>query len=436
MNRKIMTSVGTAAVAALALTGCGGGDSSSGSSDAEQADGGVSISLAGWDFASTPEFQTLADAYHEQNPDVTVELKEYPAGNDYDTALTADLAAGTAPDVFIVKNLKNYVTFEEGGTLLDISDVAGELDPATGGLSSMAVDGKTYAVPYRQDSWLLYYNKALFDEAGVDYPDGSWTWDDYADAAATLTDGIDKKDVYGAYLHGWQSTVQGFALAQSGASLDGGDFSYLAPYYERQLAMQDDGSQPSYATVTTNELAYQSQFGTQKAAMVTMGSWYIGTLVAEQASGDADTFEWGLAPAPQADESTTGMDNTPVTFGDPTTMGINAGIDESKVAAAKDFLKFAAGPDGAAALAEIGITPALIDDTVADTVFGLDGVPQDDLSRFAYTTHETLPENPVGPNTAAIQTILGDLHSAVMSESDPVDDAIADAQERVANEVG
>ncbi|MBE1874731.1 ABC transporter substrate-binding protein [Myceligenerans pegani] len=434
MNRKIITTMGAAAAASLVLAGCGGGDSPS---EAEEPEGPVTISLAGWDFASTPEFETLATAYEDQNPDVTVELKEYPAGEEYDTALTADLAAGTAPDVFIVKNLKNYVTFQEGGTLLDISDVAAELDPATGGLEPMAVDGATYAVPYRQDSWLLYYNKELFDQAGVDHPDGSWTWDDYADAAAELTEGIGEKDVTGAYLHGWQSTVQGFALAQTpGASLDGGDFSFLAPYYERQLAMQDEGSQPTYATVTTNELAYQSQFGTQKAAMTVMGSWYIGTLVAEQASGDADEFEWGLAPAPQFDESTTGTDNTPVTFGDPTTMGINAGIDEAKIATAKDFLTFAAGPDGAAALAEIGITPALIDETVADTVFGLEGVPQDDLSRFAYTTHETLPENPVGPNTSAIQTILGDLHSAVMSESESVDDAIADAQERVANEVG
>lgn len=431
MNRKIMSAVGVAAAASLTLTGCGA------ESEPEAPEGPVTITLAGWDFASTPEFQTLADAYTEANPDVTVELKEYPAGEDYDTALTADLAADAAPDVFIVKNLKNYVTFQEGGTLLDISDVAAELDPATGGLAPMAIDGATYAVPYRQDSWLLYYNKELFEKAGVDLPDGSWTWDDYADAAAELTEGIDEKEVTGTYLHSWQSTVQGFALAQTeGAALDGGDFSFLAPYYERQLAMQDDGSQPTYATVTTNELTYQAQFGTQKAAMLPMGSWYIGTLVAEQASGAADTFEWGIAPIPQFDESTTGTESTPVTFGDPTTMGISSGIDESKIEAAKGFLKFAAGPEGAAALAEIGITPALIDDTVADAIFSLEGVPQDELSRFSYATHETLPENPVGQNTAAIQTILGDAHSAIMSESTPVDEAIAEAEERVANEVG
>ena len=73
MNRKIMSAVGVAAAASLALTGCGG------ESEPEAAEGPVTITLAGWDFASTPEFQTLADAYHEANPDVTVELKEYPA---------------------------------------------------------------------------------------------------------------------------------------------------------------------------------------------------------------------------------------------------------------------------------------------------------------------------------------------------------------------
>src|SRR5918998_2192946 len=181
MNRKIMTAVGTAAAAALALTACGGG-----TEPEAAAEGPVTISLAGWAFATTPEFQTLADAYEAKNPDVTIELKEYLDGNDYDTGLTADLAAGTAPDVFIVKNLKNYVTFQSGGTLLDISDVASELDSATGGLDQMAIGGKTYAVPYRQDTWVLFYNKDMFAKAGVAEPDGSWTWDDYATAAQEL----------------------------------------------------------------------------------------------------------------------------------------------------------------------------------------------------------------------------------------------------------
>ena len=97
------------------------------------------------------------------NPNVTVELKEYDAAN-YDTQMTADLAAGKAPDVYVLKNLKNFYTYQSGGQLLDVSDAASELS-SVGALASYQVDGKTYAVPYRQDSWVLYYNKGLYAEA-------------------------------------------------------------------------------------------------------------------------------------------------------------------------------------------------------------------------------------------------------------------------------
>ena len=49
-------------------------------------------------------------------------------------------------------------------------------------------DGKTYAIPKDYDTIGLWYNKALFDEAGVSYPDESWTWETMAEAAEKLTD--------------------------------------------------------------------------------------------------------------------------------------------------------------------------------------------------------------------------------------------------------
>jgi multiple sugar transport system substrate-binding protein len=167
-----------------------------------------------------------------------------------------------------------------------------------------------------------------------------------------------------------------------------------------------------------------------------MGTWFVATLISQQASGDADDFEWGIAPAPQLDASTTGTDATPVTFGDPTGFGINANINDDKVEAAKDFLAFAASEEAATALAEIGITPALLTDPVVDAYFAADGAPQDELSKFAVQTHETLPENPASNKTAAVQNILNDMHSAILSESASVDDAIAEAEGRVASEVG
>jgi len=432
MKRSYAAAAGIAVVATLALAGCsGGGDAAA----PEESSGPVTLSLSGWSIDTTPEFQALADAFHEENPDITVEVKGYDA-TEYNTLLTADLAAGSGPDIITQKEVKFVPTFVEGGQLLDVSDV--ELPDGISGAKSYEVDGTAYAVPYRNDSWVLYYNKALFDQAGVEYPDGSWTWDDYADAAAALTDGLAAagSSAKGAYLHNWQSTVQGFANAQSDGDILKGEYDYMEPFYDNVLALQSAGDQVDFNTAKANQLTYQGEFGKQNAAMLQMGTWFVATLIAQQASGDADDFDWGIAPIPQVDSKTTGLDNTPVTFGDPTGFGINAGIDESKVAAAKKFLAFAAGEEGAQVLAGIGITPALLSDPVVETYFSVDGAPSDDLSKFAYSTHEVHPENPTSSKTAAIQGILGDMHTAIMSGSKSVTDAIKEAQDRVANEVG
>ncbi|WP_430788687.1 extracellular solute-binding protein [Actinoplanes sp. G11-F43] len=412
----------------LALTGCSGGD--------PEESGPITLSLAGWSLATTPEFQKLADGFKTAHPDIAVEVKEYDA-NNYDTQMIADLAAGKAPDIYVQKNLKNFYTYQNGKQLLDVSDVAGKLGSGVGGLSGYQVDGKTWAIPYRADSWVLYYNKALFDKAGVKHPDGSWTWAEYATTAKELTTKLkaagDK--ALGAYQHTWQSTAQGFALAQTaGASLDTGDFAFLKPYYETALDLQTAGAQVSFGDATTNSLTYQAQFGKQSTAMMLMGSWYIATLLSQQAAGEADTFDWGIAPAPQLTKDTTGTSATPLTFGDPTGLGVNPKISERKIQAAKDFLAYAAGPEAAKALAGIGVTPADTA-TAADTIFGLKGVPTDELSKFAFTTHDTKPENPVSQYTAPLQNILKDMHTAVLSGSTPVDAAITQAQDRAKNEV-
>jgi multiple sugar transport system substrate-binding protein len=445
MNRVIKGAVGLAVGATMLLTACGnggettppaGGGQTTGGG-AEQPAGDVTLTMSGWSLATTPEFQLLADGFAAANPGMKVELKEYDAG-EYNTLLTADLAAGAGPDLITQKEVKFTPVFVQGNQLLDVSDVA--LPDGIGGTDSYQVDGTQYAIPYRQDSWVIYYNKELFAAAGVEEPNGSWTWDDYADTAKKVTDGLraaGNTNAYGAYQHGWQSTVQGFANAQTpGADILAGQFDQLKPYYERVLKLQDEGAQIDFNTRQANQLTYQGEFGTQKAAMMPMGTWYVATLIAQQASGEAEAFDWGFAPAPQYDASTTGLDNTPVTFGDPTGIGVNAAIPAEKLDAAKKFLAYAASEDAAKALAGIGITPALINDAVVDSYFAVDGAPQDDLSKFAWSTHTVLAENPANANTAAIQTILGDLHTAVMSESSTIDAEIATAVDRVKNEVG
>ena len=425
MKRSLATVLGVATAILLPLAGCGTGAASEASSEP------VTLTLASWTVNITAEFKALREGFQAANPNVTVQLKEYDAKN-YDTQMLADLATGRAPDIYVQKNLMNFYTYQSGGQLLDVSDVAKGLDPKVGGLANYNVDGKTYAIPYRQDSWVLFYNRALFDKAGVGYPDGSWTWDDYATTSKQLTAKLKAagSDALGSHQHTWQSTTQGFALAQTpNASLESGEFSYLKPYYERVLDLQNSGAQVKFGEATTKNLTYQVQFGKQHAAMMPMGTWFIATLLAQQANGTADAFPWGMAPAPQLTSDTAGRSKTPVTFGDPTAFGINPAINKKKIAAAKAFLAYAAGDKAAKSLVDIGITPA--DNAVAAaTLFDLKGVPTDDLSKFAFSTHDTKPENPVSKHTANLQAVLGELHTSVLSGGKSIDTAISDAQNR------
>lgn len=428
---KRLTSLGAvaAAVVLLATSAC-----SAGAPAAENSAQGGELTFAGWALAATPEFQTLADAYNATNPAYKVTVKEYDSTN-YDTQMTADLAAKTAPDLFPIKNQRSFYTYAAGKQLADVSDIAKDLAPGPA-IESNTLDGTTYAIPYRQDGMVLYYNADLFKKAGIDTPDGSWTWDDYAKTATELSQKLKSEGAKGTYQHGWQSMVQGFATAQTqGASILSGDYEYLRPYYERALKMQQDGAMENYGTITTNKLTYQAEFGTQKAAMELMGTWYAGMLVTQQESGDAQDFEWGIAPVPQQTAATAGRDNTPVTFGDATAVGINAAVSGAKLDAAKDFLKFISSEKAGLELTKIGITPFNLSDANVKSFFATDGMPTDELSKWAYQTRETKPDNPVSKDTAAIQNMLLELHTSVMTGSQDLDAGLKAASDKAKNEI-
>ncbi len=435
---KSLAAMAVAGALALGMAGCSGdnGDantsappSSTGASGSSSAP--VELTLSGWSLSTTPEFQTLVDAFKKAHPEITVTIKEY-AADQYEPLMLADMTAKQAPDIITIKQAKYTWQWASAGQLMDISDIVSALPDSVSGAGSYTVNDKNYGVPYRQDSWLLFYNKDLFDKAGVAIPDGTWTWDDYVAAAKELTSKLGGPK--GTYQHSWQSALQGFANAQAGDETNPngpfftGDYSYMKPYYERALDLQDNGDQVALGDITTNKLTYQGEFGKQNAAMMLMGSWYIATLIAQQGTGDADAFTWGIAPAPQVDSSTVDM---PVTFGDPTGMGINANIDPSKLDAAKTFMKFIASEDAATALAKIGNTPSMSSDTVTDTVFSSAGAPQDELSRTAFQVHQTYPENPSGADTMNIQGILNTTHTAIMTGSVDLDKGLADAGQQI-----
>ncbi|MBS6948720.1 MAG: extracellular solute-binding protein [Bifidobacterium scardovii] len=434
-----------AAIAAAAMTaslaGCGSGRTNA---DGSNPDGTVTISMAGWTLATRPEFQALADAFEQTHPKVRIDVKEYSA-DDYDKQLIADLSAGKAPDVFPMKNLKMYYTYASSGVLADLSDEAAAYadDGNIASLKDYAIDGKTYAMPYRLDATLLYYNKTMLDKAGVAVPDGTWAWDDYLSVCRELKSKLPAagyKDAYPTYHHtSFQAIPQAIALAQQskGDGVEGqndlffsGDYGYLKPMYRLFLTMQDEALTLSYNTVSSSKTTYQSQFGTQKAALLPMGSWYMGPLADQQASGDADDFEWGVAALPQLDSSTV---KHPVTYGDPTGFAVAANSPSARMKAAKEFVAWAAGPEGAKVTAKTGSVPAYTSDEALGVFFDKQGLPQDEQSRTVLRRSVIKQENPVGEATQVIQDELSMAQSSILSETKSTDDALAKASHAIVN---
>lgn len=434
MNRKFAAAAAVTIAATLSLAACSSGSSPAPAASSDNKP--ITLTMSGWSLATTPEFQVLADGFHKEHPNITVQPKEYDAAQ-YTTLLTADLAGGTAPDVLAIKQVTDMVTFASGGQLVDVSDV--KLTDGVKGASSYKLDGKQYAIPYRLDGNVLFYNKDLFKAAGVAAPDGTWTWDDYTAAAEKLKTGLKAagSKALPAYLHTWNSQVQGFATAQAPkADMLSGDYSYMKPYYDQALKMQTEGLQLPFATASANKTTYQAEFGKQQAAMELMGSWYVATLLAQQKSGDADKFAWGMAPVPQLTSATAGTDKKPVTFGDPTGFGINIKTDGAKLTAAKEFLSYVESEKAADSLAQIGISPSLVTEAVTKTYFGQEGVPTDSLSKFAWGSQKIAPQNPPSPKTPIASTALTAAHSAIMTGSTSVAKGLSDAGAQFKNQAG
>lgn len=170
------------AVLALSLAACGGSSA---------AKSGV-ITMQIWDTAQRDGMQAIADAYHEKNPDVTVEI-QVTSWDEYWTKLEAAATSNTLPDVFWIHT--NYILqYADNGMLADLSNLYDSESTTyyTDHFSDISLsnaqgsDGKIYGVPKDKDTVGLVYNKEMFDQAGVAYPDETWTWDNLVSASQTI----------------------------------------------------------------------------------------------------------------------------------------------------------------------------------------------------------------------------------------------------------
>ncbi len=251
------------------------------------ADENVEIHYAYW--ASMDEYyeQCKAD-FEAAHPGVTIVL-EHTSWGEYWTKLEAAATGGSVADVFQMNGV-NITKYADGGVLLPIDEfiAASDIDLANypEAMNKMYnYDGKQYGIAMDYDTTGLWYNKALFDKAGVAYPTSEWTWDDMVAAAAAIT-GIEE-GVYG--IAAGYSDQQGFyntAFAEDGWFVDGEKFGFNEPGTRAGIKCWVDlveaGYSPSEVSLEENEGYLQFMAG--KLGMIFSGDWMVKYYASEDSS--------------------------------------------------------------------------------------------------------------------------------------------------------
>lgn len=166
----------------LSLTACSGKDKKQTESSTTKG-GQTTISYAIWDSGQEPGIRKIADKFEEKNPKIKVDI-QVVSWDTYWTMLEAGATGGSLPDTFwmhsneiyryganqMLLNLDDYI---KSSKIVSLSHFPKDLT------SIYAIKGHQYAIPKDFDTIGLWYNKKMFDEAGIKYPDETWKWVEY-----------------------------------------------------------------------------------------------------------------------------------------------------------------------------------------------------------------------------------------------------------------
>lgn len=320
MKVKQLLSVGLAAVMLVGtLAGCGGSsnsgsespapsESSSAAEGTQEEAGGAQeeageaaisgeIHYAFWDSNQLPWVEKCIAEFNKVYPDIKV-IPEVTPWAEYWTKLEAAATGGSIADVFWM-NGPNITKYAKGDILMPIDDLIASagLDKANypqGLVDLYNIDGKQYALPKDFDTIGVWYNKKIFDDAGIPYPTDDWTWEEMADIAKKLT----KADgsIYGISAgyddqSGFYNTI--YAAGGEVISADKKASGYDKPETQKGVELWVDlmksGVSPSQASLTETE-GYV-QFLSGRIGMFWMGSWFLASVLTSDVKDDLDVVE-------------------------------------------------------------------------------------------------------------------------------------------------
>lgn len=202
--KKALASLLAAGMAASLLAGCGGSSSTAAStadtstaasteaSSTAESDAPLEGEITFWHSftqgARMEAVQKAADKFMEANPGVKINIETYSWG-DFNTKWNAGLTTGDLPDMSTAQGTGEVVEMMNADVLTPIDDMVDDIGRdrfSANALADMTSDGATYGVPYYSHAQVMWYRTDLLEAAGLEVPK---TWDEFYDAAVTLTKG-------------------------------------------------------------------------------------------------------------------------------------------------------------------------------------------------------------------------------------------------------
>ncbi|HZJ09944.1 MAG TPA: sugar ABC transporter substrate-binding protein [Trueperaceae bacterium] len=365
--------------------------------------------------------EALIEVFEAENPDINIEYTTADYGS-YFTKLQTDIAAGNAPDVFEL-NYENFVTFASRDTLLDIgeylatSDKIGSDTFYSAALNAFAYEGVQLGLPITFSTVMLYYNKELFNAAGVAYPDETWVWQDVIDAATAITDAPNR-------VWGISQPVQFWEFYKVAAQAGGGltvtptvqidteenraAAHYLVDKVQTHHVMPTDIEMSGVGDV---DMFLNSQLG-----MIVTGIWMFDQITTEA------TFDWDVAVEPGgAQKATHFFSNAAV---------VSSRSDSPE--AAYRWVEFlAAHPEVVEKRIELSWELSALSLDQADALASYLEKPMPANREAVFESLEYAVNPPVIENQPQLQDIINQELEAARLGTKTVEQALADAQSRV-----
>ena len=325
--------------------------------------------------------EVLTENFEAQHPGVEVKIET--GTGDYAEGLYAQAAAGTLADVIFTADIFT-APFVDAGLLLDMEELAdgddefdlNDVYPSILGLGRVEGTPGLYMIPASLDTVQMYYNKTLWEEAGLELPQPDWTWDDLVNACLQLQD----------------AQGEGFYCLGTGAAEGSFDWwAYWVPWVRGYGGdvLSEDGKT---STLSTPEalagLQAYADLWAKHQVMVPLGTdmggncfinqrcavfFHIPGLISKYREGVGDAFEWDVQLMPaQPEGQITGMG----TFG----FAITSSTEHPDLA--WDYLKYLASAEGQRILTENRMAMPLLKSMANDPIFDTLDPPPANLEAF------------------------------------------------------